>query len=49
MKKGEARLLDLNIKAMESLLFRARNQLRERLLAREVSAEDLVLLTSDQQ
>jgi len=44
-----AQVLDLNIKAMESLLFRARNQLRERLLAREVSAEDLVLLTSDQQ
>lgn len=43
-----AQVLDLNLKAMESLLFRARNQLRLRLLAREVGAEDLALLTGDE-
>ncbi|HEX7854558.1 MAG TPA: RNA polymerase sigma factor [Sphingobium sp.] len=36
-----ADVLDLNIKAMESLLFRARRQLRELLQARDISCRDL--------
>lgn len=36
-----AQVLDLNIKAMESLLFRARRQMRGLLVARDVSCADL--------
>jgi RNA polymerase sigma-70 factor (ECF subfamily) len=36
-----AEVMDLNIKAMESLLFRARRQMRELLVARDVSCGDL--------
>jgi RNA polymerase sigma factor (sigma-70 family) len=36
-----ANVLDLNIKAMESLLFRARRQLRDLLQARDISCRDL--------
>lgn len=36
-----AQALDLNIKAMESLLFRARRQMRELLTARDVAPRDL--------
>lgn len=36
-----AEILDLNIKAMESLLFRARRQLRDLLQARGISCRDL--------
>ncbi|MFT3965965.1 MAG: RNA polymerase sigma factor [Sphingobium sp.] len=38
-----ADILDLNIKAMESLLFRARRQLREMLQARDICCRDLEL------
>lgn len=38
-----AEILDLNIKAMESLLFRARRQLRDLLQARDVSPRDFEL------
>ena len=38
-----ADMLDLNIKAMESLLFRARRQLREILSTRELAWHDLVI------
>lgn len=38
-----ADILDLNIKAMESLLFRARRQLRDLLQSRDVSPRDLEL------
>lgn len=38
-----AEILDLNIKAMESLLFRARRQLRDMLQARDISCRDLEL------
>lgn len=38
-----ADILDLNIKAMESLLFRARRQLRDLLQARDISCRDLEL------
>jgi hypothetical protein len=36
-----AQVLDLNIKAMESLLFRARRQMRELLEARGINAGDV--------
>lgn len=39
-----AEMLGLNVKAMESLLFRARRSLREQLEVRGVAAEDLELL-----
>jgi RNA polymerase sigma-70 factor (ECF subfamily) len=38
-----ADMLNLNIKAMESLLFRARRQLREVLSTRELAWRDLVI------
>jgi RNA polymerase sigma-70 factor (ECF subfamily) len=39
-----AQVLELNLKAMESLLFRARRRLREMLEASGVEIEDLELL-----
>ena len=41
-----ARALDLNIKALESLLFRARRRLREILAARGVGTAEVALLTA---
>lgn len=38
-----AQVMDLNIKAMESLLFRARRQMRELLVARDVTCGDVSL------
>ncbi|MEO0030330.1 MAG: hypothetical protein RIS94_88 [Pseudomonadota bacterium] len=38
-----AEVLDLNIKAMESLLFRARRHMRELLVARDVAPRDLAV------
>jgi RNA polymerase sigma-70 factor (ECF subfamily) len=37
-------VLDLNIKAMESLLFRARRQMRERLEARDIACRDVAFV-----
>jgi RNA polymerase sigma-70 factor (ECF subfamily) len=39
-----AQVLDLNIKAMESLLFRARRQMRERLEARDIACRDVAFV-----
>jgi RNA polymerase sigma-70 factor (ECF subfamily) len=39
-----AEILDMNLKAMESLLFRARRNLRELLEQQGISGEDLELL-----
>jgi RNA polymerase sigma-70 factor (ECF subfamily) len=39
-----AQVLDLNIKAMESLLFRARRQMRELLEARDITCRDVAFM-----